>query len=131
MGKYTAEVNSVFADIKAAGTTVPMTYVPVIDVADVDPITDTPAVPVLPVTVNVHALILPGPSQPNLSVEAGALVRRNSRTLYIAGKGCPLYEIPHGTTFFFERSTWSCQGDTPLDPDSSGQCILHTVVVTR
>lgn len=131
MGKYTSEINSVLNDIRVAGTTVVMTYVPVTAVANVDPVTDTPTVLVVPVSVGVTALVLPGPAQPNLSVEAGSLVRTNTRTLYIAGKGCPLYEIPRGTSFFFERSTWTALGDTPLDPDNSGNCILHTVVVKR
>ena len=131
MGKYAAEYTSVLADIKAAGTSVPMTYVPAAAPGTVNPVTDLPTTPTPPRTVPVPALILPGPSQPNFAPLSGTWVQANSRTLYIAGKGCPLYEIPRGTVFTFQGHTWTALGDSILDPDSSGQCLLHTVLVER
>lgn len=96
----------------------------------IDPITGKADPPTIPVNYQVYAIILPGPTNPNLTFEAMMMIRKNVRTLIVAAKGLPLLEIPPTANFTFMGSRWSCEGDTVLCPDGITP-IIHTVIVKR
>lgn len=83
---------------------------------------------------SIQAAILPASESRDLSFEERALVRRNRRKLYVAGKapdGTALaFEPDLGNTVEFEGSTWKMGPSSRLAPDG-GAPVLFTLEVTR
>lgn len=124
---YDRQIESAARLLAQYGAQIPMTLPPATTSHTPGTLALTPEA-TAPVTVT--AVVLKGPRDPNATVSEGSLSRQNTRTLLIAGKGCPVAEIPAKTLFEVEGATWRALGSTRLAPDG-GPAILHRVVVQR